>query len=201
MRLKKYLQERYEPTEWWEKGETITLYHGTTWDRAKIIKKEGLKPLDVGKRVIELIKDFGLDPEEVPNWVKGEISLRTREKPRIYLTNRKQQAIDYAHYMSKYGGEASTSTVTRILQYKSKSKQSWKEIEKIIKPEGIEYAIVTVDMPWKEALTYRNLAQTLYKMKRVYGDNWKKEAKEAGFEFYSEKPIPKKYIVRIDKIV
>jgi 23S rRNA A2030 N6-methylase RlmJ len=201
VKFRDLLDEKYMPYEWWEKQATITLYHGTTWENAKQIKKEGLKLLNAKETVNRLLKQFNLDIKKVPDWILGEISLRPEN--RIYMTNKKEQAINYAKHMSIFGGEVATSTVYRILKHQGKSDE---EIDKILKPKKLKHAIVTIDMPWKEAKTYRNLNKTLLQIKKRLGDDWKKELQNPeslyyyGFEFYSEKPIPKKYIMRIDKI-
>ena len=197
MKFKQYLNEKYMPTEWWEKGSTITLYHGTTWTTAQRIKKEGLKVLNVKDMVFDMLKSFGIkDPNSVPDWVTSEISLR--KENRIYLANKKSEAINYAKTVSPFGGEAGTQTARKIMKYLGVPED---ELYNKLKPKNLELGIVTVDMPWSEAKTYRSLTQTLLRAKQVYGDKWKKElSKGSGFEFFTEQPIPKKYIVRIDKI-
>ena len=192
------LIEKYQERPWYDKYNTVTLYHGTTWENAKRIKKEGLKPLDVKTAIYDIVKQFKINPKEVPDWVTSEIGHR-RGKPRSFLTNSKDLATRYAKGgASVYGGEAISNTVRKILKHRG-----WDEdkIKKHLRPGNLEYGIVTIDMPWEEAQTHhQRLAKLVQVFKKVYKDKWREEASDEEIEFFTEKPIPKKYVVRIDKI-
>ncbi len=199
MNLENYLTEKYQERPWHDKYNTVTLYHGTTWENAKRIKKEGLRLLDVETAVLDLAKQFKIKPKDVPDWVTSEIGHR-RGMPKIFLTNSKELARRYATGgASVYGGEAVSNTVRKILKHKG-----WDEekIKKNLRPDKLEYGIVTIDIPWEEAKTHhQRLAKLVQVFKKVYKEqDWKKEASQQEIEFFSEKPIPKKYIVRIDRI-
>lgn len=198
MKLRDYLEEKYQERPWYDKYGTVTLYHGTTWERAQQIKKEGLNLPNVEREINDLLKKFKVDPNDIPDWVTSEIGHR-RGHNRIYLTNSRDLARRYATGgSSEYGGEAASNTVRKILKH-----QGWddKEIQKRLRPTKLKYGIVVLDMPWEEAqIHHRKLASMVQAFKKVYGDKWREEASDEEIEFFSEKVIPKKYVVRIEKI-
>lgn len=192
------LIEKYQERPWFDKYNTVTLYHGTTWENAQRIKREGLKPLDVQTAVLDLAKKFKISPKDVPDWVTSEIGHR-RGKPKVFLTNSRNLAERYATGGSSvYGGEAVSNTVRKILKHKGWDDE---KIKKHLRPQILEYGIVTIDLPWEEARTHhQRLAKMVQVFKKVYKEKWKEEASQQEIEFFSEKPIPKKYVVRIDRI-
>jgi len=198
MKLREYLEEKYQERPWYEKYNTVTLYHGTTWERAQQIKKEGLKLPNVEQEIYDTLKKFNIKRDQVPDWVTSEIGHR-RGLSRIYLTNSRDLARRYATGgASAFGGEAISNTVRKIMKH-----QGWdeKKIQKYLRPESLKYGIVVVDMPWEEAQIHnRKLAHMVQTFKKVYGENWREEAAQQEIEFFSEKPIPKKYIVRVERI-
>jgi len=122
MKLRDYLEEKYQERPWYDKYGTVTLYHGTTWERAQQIKKEGLRLPNVEREINDLLKKFKVDPKTVPDWVTSEIGHR-RGHNRIYLTNSKDLAKRYATGgASVYGGEAASGTVRKILKH-----QGWED--------------------------------------------------------------------------
>lgn len=197
MRFEHFLAEKHIPTKTWEISNIITLYHGTTWSLCKKIKREGLIILDVKEKVNELLKFFNIKSNNIPNWITSEVNLR--RKNRIYLSNNKQYAISYAKSMSIFGGEAATQTARKIMKYLGVDSD---EMYKKLRPERLEFGYATIDIPRKDVEMHNqsSIQKVLYSYKKHLGKNWQKELAEENIEFYTEHPIPKKYIVRIDKI-
>ncbi len=138
-------------SDWHEMKDTVTLYHGTTDLILDDIAKHGITRPDVVKMVEDTIRAAGIDPNNVPDWVKSEIKYRgfnPDQGPTIYLSSNYDQAKRYA---DKEGGELMTSTYDGL--------KKWAKEEGIeIKPlkEG-NPVVIKIEVPVASVFTHGSI--------------------------------------------
>jgi len=177
---------------WYKFALTITLFHGTTEDNMKSILQDGLKPFDPEETIDKTLKEYGFIRQDVPSYIWEEELRYRKTTPHIYLTTSKQQAKEYAD--TSYG-EFQRTIVDRLIEWQKKKGKT------LQKPES-KPVVITIDLPW-DMVKGRNDLKEIYNNIIYHKDDLieKHETLEnfldsITYEFTSDKPIPKEYIVK-----
>lgn len=179
----------------------ITLYHGTTWDIAKLAKKGELGPVDPVDYVTNiLVNHFNETEENARAIVKKHLGLRKKDPPRLFLTTDKEQAIRYAQGSSRYGGEMTVDVLGGYLSYNHPDRL--KHI--LTNNPAIVILTVPVDMVlthphWITPLKKRliNIYYARKKHPEIYGEI---DKLKPGIEVFVSEKIPAKYVQRIERV-
>lgn len=182
----------------------ITLYHGTTWDIAKLAKKGELGPVDPVEYVVNiLMAHFNKTEEEARNIVKVNLpSTRRKDPSRLFLTTDKEQATRYAQAASKYGGEMVTDMLSNYLPGPRGKSDFYKHMI------TDNPAVVIVTVPLEMVLTHpywttplkRRLINIYYTLKKYSEIAKYIDELQPGIEVFVSEKIPAKYIQRIERV-
>jgi hypothetical protein len=180
----------------------ITLYHGTSWKVAKKAKKGELGPINTKELIIPiLINYFGESSQKAEEiYEKYIYSYRRKEDPNVlFLTTKKDQAIQYAQYTAKWCGEIVYDVLKNYFLNHNVSKET---IEKFHSTINNEPAVITLTVPlstvythpyWKTPMKDR-IKDAIRRSKR-----WNMPM-DFNMEVFVYEKIPTKYIQRIDKV-
>lgn len=200
IKLKSLIETRIiEPEESLLVGD-ITLYHGTDYRTALKAKKEGLNPIDKKEKVVYILMMYFDENREDAEKIFDKYNVRKNEPNVLFFTTKKESAIDYAKYTSKWQGEITYDILKRYFIDKNVPKEIINNYLSISKP-----ALITITVPLSMVLTHPHWETPA--RKRIYNivRQMKKHPEIAknfnfAFEVFVREKIPAKYIQRIDRI-
>ena len=202
IKLKQLLETRIiDPHQSLTTGD-ITLYHGTTWDIAKMAKRGELGPVDPSQYVAKvLVAHFGKTEEEAMQIVKVNLPrIRREEPPRLFLTTDKEQATRYAMAATKYGGEMVADVLINYMDYNYPDR-----LKHLITGNP---AVVVFTVPLEMVLTHphwttplkKRLISIYYTIKKHPDIAKDIDELKPGIEVFVSEKIPAKYFQRIERV-
>lgn len=186
--------------------DNITLYHGTNYITALKAKKQGIGPIDQKKIITHILMMYFNESETDANRIFDEYFNKTSrvDQPNaLFLTTVKKEAVHYATFTAKWGGELMYDILSKYIKDKKVPEDIVKSYHEYIdKP-----ALITLNVPlylafthphWKSPLKDILKKHLFFKRSQRYTD-WDKYPLDFS-EVYVYEYIPAKYIERIDRI-
>ena len=202
-------------SEWYEPGDTITLWHGTSSAFLQGIKKHGLLPPSEGVEgiVLSILRKSGLPESWATEIVYRAMAVR-HDLPShklenvIYLSTGFHEAARYARSYYKYGGEIAYD-VRRYLEDKHPE-----SADAVVIPDA-KPVIVKVEVPREWAKSFSDMDKSVSRVRSLWETktqqwNPRKKSEYPSFESYAQheydfevrvdRPIPPEYIKGIREL-
>ena len=187
--------------KWWEFGDTMTLYHGTSDQMLDKISKEGLKaPINAVDYAIEVLKDYEdqINLKKMTELVKQDVGgyrgFEPGEKSKsVYFHLDFDRAAQYAEAYAEHGGEIAYQVFNIVKRYAAVQMPRWVNAKPVV---------LIVEVPYDWVNHYGHDFKTIYQNVTKSGSVNTKELDDISthIEARIERDIPPSMIKKIMEV-